>query len=64
VRPWSSPLVDEVVAIVHKLLDERDARVAEAKPVPKFPWPTPKALAPFVSREEIEAFWALPPVAR
>jgi hypothetical protein len=26
-----------------------------------WPWPTPKALEPFVSREEIEAFWALPP---
>jgi hypothetical protein len=30
----------------------------------KFPWPTPKTLQPFVTREEMEAFWALPPVVR
>jgi putative DNA primase/helicase len=30
----------------------------------KFPWPTPKSLEPFVTREEMEAFWALPLVAR
>jgi len=29
--PWSSPLVDEVVAVVHKVLDERDARGAPAR---------------------------------
>jgi hypothetical protein len=99
VRPWSSPLVDEVLGIVNRVLDERDARVAAqdelaairariaandpledhaqvmadlrtlalrlpgARPG-KFPWPTPKALEPFVTRVEMEAFWALPPVVR
>jgi hypothetical protein len=99
VRPWSSPLVDEVLGIVNRVLDERDARVAAqdelaairgriaandpledhaqvmadlrtlalllpgARPG-KSPWPTPEALESFVTREEMEAFWALPPVVR
>jgi hypothetical protein len=60
--PRSTPSVEEVQVTPEEraALETLPSVIEGADRPPRFPWPTPTALEPFVSRAEIEAFWALP----